>query len=130
VGSGDDATVRFLRCADPVFTVDVLFAQQRAQVGFSRPELWLEQHEWYLEFALPYYWNIAPNMDATIEPRLLTKRGLQLGSEFRYLDAALGGSYNGRRTWNICRTTARRIPIAGEWLCVTARRRPAASPEC
>ncbi|HCA26470.1 MAG TPA: LPS-assembly protein LptD [Betaproteobacteria bacterium] len=37
------------------------------------------------ELVLPYYWNIAPNADATITPRLLTKRGLQLGVEFRYL---------------------------------------------
>jgi len=33
----------------------------------------------------PWYWNIAPNMDATITPRILTKRGLMLGTEFRYL---------------------------------------------
>ncbi len=37
------------------------------------------------EFVLPFYWNIAPNYDATITPRLLTKRGLQLQTEFRYL---------------------------------------------
>lgn len=39
-----------------------------------------------IELTLPYYWNIAPNMDATIAPHMLTKRGLQLNSEFRYLD--------------------------------------------
>jgi len=33
----------------------------------------------------PYYWNIAPNMDATITPRILSKRGLMLGTQFRYL---------------------------------------------
>ncbi|MEY4599482.1 MAG: LPS-assembly protein LptD [Pseudomonadota bacterium] len=38
------------------------------------------------EFTVPYYLNLAPNMDATIYPRYMTKRGLQLGSEFRYLD--------------------------------------------
>ncbi len=37
------------------------------------------------EIRLPYYWNIAPNYDATITPRLLTSRGLQLAAEFRYL---------------------------------------------
>lgn len=35
--------------------------------------------------SIPYYWNIAPNYDATFTPRLLTARGLQLKSEFRYL---------------------------------------------
>lgn len=37
------------------------------------------------EFSLPYYWNIASNFDATLTPRLLTARGLQMGTELRYL---------------------------------------------
>ena len=44
-----------------------------------------------LELTLPYYWNIAPNMDATISPRVLSKRGTQLNTEFRYLDASYRG---------------------------------------
>ncbi len=43
------------------------------------------------ELALPYYWNIAPNYDATITPRVFTKRGLQLGNEFRYLEPGYSG---------------------------------------
>ncbi len=35
--------------------------------------------------SVPYYWNIAPNYDATFTPRLLTDRGLQVQSEFRYI---------------------------------------------
>ncbi len=38
------------------------------------------------EFSLPYYWNIAPNRDATITPRVIQKRGLQLRNEIRYLE--------------------------------------------
>jgi len=37
------------------------------------------------EVSLPYYWNIAESYDATLTPRLLTARGLQMGTEFRYL---------------------------------------------
>lgn len=37
------------------------------------------------EVAAPYYWNIAPNYDATITPRVLSKRGLQMQGDFRYL---------------------------------------------
>jgi LPS-assembly protein len=33
----------------------------------------------------PIYLNLAPNYDATISPRLMTNRGVQLGAEFRYL---------------------------------------------
>jgi LPS-assembly protein len=38
-----------------------------------------------LEIAAPYYLNLAPNYDATLTPRLMTKRGLMLGAQFRYL---------------------------------------------
>jgi len=38
-----------------------------------------------LDLMVPYYFNLAPNYDATLYPRLLTKRGVQLGGEFRYL---------------------------------------------
>ncbi len=41
--------------------------------------------------SVPYYWNIAPNYDATLTPRLLTDRGLQLKSEFRYLTESHDG---------------------------------------
>ena len=37
------------------------------------------------ELRTPYYWNIAPNMDATITPRLLTSSGVMLMGEYRYL---------------------------------------------
>jgi LPS-assembly protein len=46
------------------------------------------------EFSLPYYWNIAPNRDATITPRYMTKRGLQLKNELRYLDPKYAGIAN------------------------------------
>ncbi|MDI3358841.1 LPS assembly protein LptD [Lelliottia sp. V89_10] len=46
----------------------------------------------YFEFYLPYYWNIAPNMDATITPHYIHKRGgIQWQNEFRYLSQAGSG---------------------------------------
>jgi LPS-assembly protein len=39
-----------------------------------------------VELTLPYYWNIAPNRDATFYPALMSKRGIDLGGEFRYLE--------------------------------------------
>lgn len=44
-----------------------------------------------IEVTLPWYWNIAPDMDATIVPRIMTKRGVQLSGEFRYM----GQNYRG-----------------------------------
>ena len=37
------------------------------------------------DLLVPYYLNLAPNYDATLYPRLLSKRGVQLGGEFRHL---------------------------------------------
>ncbi len=42
--------------------------------------------------AVPYYWNIAPNRDATITPRVMSKRGVQLDTELRYLDHRYSGN--------------------------------------
>lgn len=43
------------------------------------------------DFTLPYYWNIAPNYDATLTPRYMSRRGMQLGAELRYLQSSLAG---------------------------------------
>lgn len=48
-----------------------------------------------LDFTLPIYWNIAPNYDATFYPRYMSKRGMQLGIETRYLDERLEGEWRG-----------------------------------
>ncbi|MBE4701842.1 LPS assembly protein LptD [Citrobacter freundii] len=46
----------------------------------------------YFEFYLPYYWNIAPNMDATITPHYMHRRGgIMWENEFRYLTQAGAG---------------------------------------
>jgi LPS-assembly protein len=45
-----------------------------------------------LQLAVPYYWNIAPNVDATIEPMEYQKRGVDLGGELRYLTSAQHGA--------------------------------------
>lgn len=41
--------------------------------------------------ATPYYLNLAPNYDATLTPRIMTERGVQLQSEFRYLGRGFEG---------------------------------------
>ena len=43
------------------------------------------------ELMLPYYWNIASNFDATISPRVMSKRGTQFNNEFRYLQPNYAG---------------------------------------
>ena len=47
-----------------------------------------------LEMLVPYYWNISPDMDATLATRYLSKRGIQLQGEFRYLNESYSGINN------------------------------------
>ena len=44
-----------------------------------------------VEVTQPYYWNIAPNRDATITPTVMSLRGVDVGTEFRYLEPAYSG---------------------------------------
>ena len=46
------------------------------------------------ELGVPYYWNIAPNRDATITPSLSTRRGFAVNGEFRYLEPDFAGRLN------------------------------------
>ncbi len=49
------------------------------------------------DFSFPYYWNIAPNYDATILPHVYTRRGLMVGGDTRFMTAhsegILGGNF-------------------------------------
>jgi LPS-assembly protein len=43
------------------------------------------------EITTPYYWNIAPNRDATLYPTVMSQRGVNYGGEFRYLESGYQG---------------------------------------
>lgn len=94
VGEGTNGTVYFKDV--PIFYTPWLsFSLNNARKsGFLAPSLGTSSDNG-VEFDLPYYWNIAPNMDATITPRVMSRRGVQLNNEFRYLNTAFGGLYSG-----------------------------------
>ena len=48
-----------------------------------------------LDFRAPVYLNLAPNYDATLTPRYMSKRGLQMQGDFRYLFAHADGKLHG-----------------------------------
>ncbi len=48
-----------------------------------------------MDLSIPYYWNIAPDLDATIAPRIMLKRGVQLNNEFRYMGETYRGEIHG-----------------------------------
>lgn len=58
--------------------------------GFLPPTIGTSSRSGF-EVLTPYYFNIAPNRDLTLYPRVITKRGLQLGARARYL----GETYSG-----------------------------------
>ena len=54
------------------------------KTGFLTPEIGSSGRSGN-ELRVPFYWNIEENRDATLTPRLLSHRGVQFGTEFRYL---------------------------------------------
>ncbi len=53
--------------------------------GFLHPHMSLSSKNGF-DLQVPYYWNIAPNYDATLYPRYMAKRGFQLGVDAQYLN--------------------------------------------
>ena len=45
------------------------------------------------EISVPYYWNIAPEQDATLTPVYMRKRGEQLKTQYRYLGKSFTGDW-------------------------------------
>ncbi len=63
------------------------------KTGFLAPSYGTTNRNGF-EFRTPYYWNISPNMDATLTPRLLTDSGVMAMGEYRYLHSSGSGEIN------------------------------------
>lgn len=63
---------------------------ERRHTGFLYPSISYASNRG-LDVTVPYYLNLAPNVDATLYPRLLSRRGGMLGAELRYLTPASRG---------------------------------------
>ncbi|HXF67821.1 MAG TPA: LPS-assembly protein LptD [Burkholderiales bacterium] len=90
VGTARDASIVFQGV--PIFYSPYLSfsLHQQRKSGFLTPN-YGSTDKGGAELTVPYYWNIAPNRDATFSPRVMTRRGIQLGTEFRYLEPAYSG---------------------------------------
>ena len=108
VGTGHDATVRFLGV--PIaYTPWLEFPlSNERKSGFLTPTLGSSGMRGF-DATVPYYLNLAPNYDATLTPRVMTKRGFQLGAQFRYLVSRMRRAASTPRT---CRTIASPAPTA------------------
>ena len=92
-GVAEGAVLRFMGVpilGAPVLSFPLTDARKS---GWLPPNMNLDNKSGFLA-SVPYYWNIAPNRDATFTPGISTKRGVSLGSEFRYLEPRYTGRAN------------------------------------
>ncbi|AMW81158.1 Outer membrane protein Imp, required for envelope biogenesis [Pseudomonas yamanorum] len=66
----------------------------RRQSGFLPPSF-STGSETGFTLVTPYYFNLAPNYDATLYPQYMTKRGMLMEGEFRYLTKSSEGQFGG-----------------------------------
>ena len=90
-GVAEGAVLRFYDVpilAAPVLSFPLTDARKS---GWLPPSINLDSRSG-LEVQVPYYWNIAPQRDATFTPAVMTRRGIGLDTEFRYLEPEHSGS--------------------------------------
>ena len=89
-GIAEGAVLLFLGV--PILALPVLSfpLTDKRKSGWLPPSVGLDSRSGF-ETGVPYYWNIAPHRDATITPIMMTRRGVAVASEFRYLEAQHAG---------------------------------------
>jgi LPS-assembly protein len=93
VGVARSATIRYKNVPFlwlPYFTFPV---DDRRKSGFLFPTFGNNSNSGFY-LSAPYYFNLAPNYDATVAPTYYSKRGFALNSEFRYLTPNNHGTVN------------------------------------
>ncbi|PAT32808.1 LPS biosynthesis protein [Vandammella animalimorsus] len=95
VGVARGAALEFMGV--PVLPVPYLSfpLSDRRKSGLLPPTLGLDSVSG-LQYTQPFYWNIAPNRDATLSPTLMARRGIDLGGQFRYLERSFSGELAAR----------------------------------
>ena len=116
-GVARHTTVRF--AGVPIFYFPYLNfpIDDRRQSGFLTPSFGASKKHG-ADLSIPYYWNIAPNYDATVTPRVLSKRGLMLQNELRYRLAGQQGEAHIDLLLNDARTGASRhfLSLTHHWM--------------
>ncbi|RQP22372.1 LPS-assembly protein LptD [Piscinibacter terrae] len=93
-GIAEGAVLRFMGVpilGAPVLSFPLTDARKS---GWLPPNIYPLDSKSGFVMSVPYYWNIAPNRDATITPGFATKRGVSLGTELRYLEPHYNGNLN------------------------------------
>ena len=94
VGTAHDASVYFLG-VPVMYTPWLEFPlSNERKSGFLTPTIGSTQIRGF-ELTAPYYFNLAPNYDLTLTPRTMTRRGLMVAGEGRYLFENMAGQLIG-----------------------------------
>jgi LPS-assembly protein len=84
VGTVRDARLTFMGLSTPRIPWFDFSLNNQRKSGFLPPVAGYQNTTGF-DVALPFYWNIAPNYDATIVPRYMGRRGTQFLNQFRFL---------------------------------------------
>lgn len=90
VGVATGAVLRFKNVPILGFPKFSFPLSDKRKSGLLPPTLNLSSVDGF-EVRQPYYFNIAPNRDATFSPAIMSKRGIDLAGEFRYLEPGYKG---------------------------------------
>ncbi|QXH52002.1 LPS-assembly protein LptD [Pseudomonas fakonensis] len=93
-GTATNVTLR-VKDIPVLYTPYIYFPiDDRRQSGFLPPSFSSSGDTGFM-LVTPYYFNLAPNYDATLYPRYMSKRGLLMEGEFRYLTKSSEGQFGG-----------------------------------
>jgi LPS-assembly protein len=91
-GTATNVTLR-VKDIPVLYTPYIYFPiDDRRQSGFLPPTIGTGSDTGFT-MVTPYYFNLAPNYDATVYPRYMSKRGLLMEGEFRYLTQSSEGQF-------------------------------------
>src|SRR5437588_1004663 len=91
-GRADHPRLRFFNHTLFAFPRATFPLENRRRSGMLTP-YYSQTSQRGLEFGIPYYWNIAPERDATFTPVWMARRGFQLKSDLRYLERPYAGEF-------------------------------------
>ena len=90
IGVAKGAVMTFKGISSPAFPEVSFPLSDKRKSGWLPPVFGLDSVGG-MQYAQSYYWDIAPNRDATFTPTVMSKRGVKLDTEFRYLEPSYRG---------------------------------------
>ncbi len=91
VGVAKNAVIRFKKVPILAFPSVSFPLSDKRKSGLLPPTIATSSVSGF-EYRQPYYFDIAPNRDATLSPAYISKRGVDLAGEFRYLEPGYSGT--------------------------------------